>query len=307
MKNSPQPTRASVYLYGMVVYSTIHRLAGNYPEADGYAEIEETHRVPGGETGNSAIVLARWGHRVKVAGPCLGRETRAGVQEFFAGRGIDCSGLPVDESFDGVRDLVLVGGATRTVFGRFGQYFSGPKRWAKPASEDIAAADIVGLDPYFGAESEEVARLCGELGRPYVTIDCPPDGLLHRGATATVISGEYIRNQFPKADREELLQSYASESAGLVIFTSGAKEILYARGRGGIRRLQPSRIVPKSTLGAGDTFRGGVIHGVASGFNDEGIVRFAAATATSVCKRFPMAYDPPGVDEIAALAATLTE
>ena len=126
MKNSPQPTRASVYLYGMVVYSTIHRLAGNYPEADGYAEIEETHRVPGGETGNSAIVLARWGHRVKVAGPCLGRETRAGVQEFFAGRGIDCSGLPVDESFDGVRDLVLVGGATRTVFGRFGQYSAAP-------------------------------------------------------------------------------------------------------------------------------------------------------------------------------------
>ena len=113
MKNSPQPTRASVYLYGMVVYSTIHRLAGNYPEADGYAEIEETHRVPGGETGNSAIVLARWGHRVKVAGPCLGRETRAGVQEFFAGRGSDCSGLPVDEAFDGVRALVLVGGATR--------------------------------------------------------------------------------------------------------------------------------------------------------------------------------------------------
>ena len=65
--------------------------------------------------------------------------------------------------------------------------------------------------------------------------------------------------------------------------------------------------MPKSTLGAGDTFRGGVIHGVASGFNDEGIVRFAAATATSVCKRFPMAYDPPGVGEIAALTATLTE
>ena len=307
MVSSPQPTRANIYLYGMVVLSTIHRLAGNYPDADAYAEIEETHVVPGGETGNSAIVLARWGHRVKVAGPSLGRETRAGVTDFFSKRGIDCSGLPDDDGFDGVRDLVFVGGPTRTVFGRFGQYFGGPKRWAKPSREDIASADIVGLDPYFGAESEEVARCCGELGRPYVTIDCAPDSLLHGGATATVVSGEYIRNQFPKADRAELLQAYAAESAGLVIFTSGAKEILYARGRGEIHRLQPSRIVPKSTLGAGDTFRGGVIHGVASGFNDEGIVRFAAATATSVCKRFPMAYDPPGVDEIAALAATLTE
>jgi sugar/nucleoside kinase (ribokinase family) len=59
-------------------------------------------------------------------------------------------------------------------------------------------------------------------------------------------------------------------------------------------------------LGAGDTFRGGVIHGVACELDDDGIVRFAAATATSVCRRFPMAYDPPDLDEITALAATLT-
>ena len=72
-------TKADVYLYGMIVYSTLHRLAGEYPDADGYGEIEDTQIVPGGETGNSAIVLAKWGHRVKVAGPFLGRKTREGV------------------------------------------------------------------------------------------------------------------------------------------------------------------------------------------------------------------------------------
>jgi len=301
---SPSNVRRShVYLYGMIVLSTIHRLAGDYPEADGYGEIEETHVVPGGETGNSALVLARWGHQVKVAGPFLGQQTRAGVVDFLEARGIDCASLHYDDAFEGVRDLVLVGGATRTVFGRFGHYFRGAKRWAQPNPADIAAADIVGLDPYFGDESVAVARLCGQLSRPYVTIDCAPDSLLHQGATATVISGEYLRNQFPGVEREALLQTYVAQSAGLVIFTSGAREILYARGQGGIRRLQPCRIEPKSTLGAGDTFRGGVIHGVASGLNDEGIVRFAAATATSVCQRFPMAYDPPGLEEIATFAA----
>lgn len=123
---------APIYLYGMIVYSTIHRLGGDYPEADGYAEIAETHRVPGGETGNAALVLAHWGHRVKVGGPFLGRETRDGVAPFLGRRGIDCSGLHYDEGFEGVRDLVLVGGSTRTVFGAFGRYFRGPKRWSPP-------------------------------------------------------------------------------------------------------------------------------------------------------------------------------
>ena len=85
----------------------------------------------------------------------------------------------------------------RTVFGRFGQYFSGPKRWSKPDRSDIAASDIVGLDPYFGEETLEVARLCLELGRPYVTIDCDPDSPLHKGAAATIVSNEYLRTHSP--------------------------------------------------------------------------------------------------------------
>jgi sugar/nucleoside kinase (ribokinase family) len=290
-----------VYLYGMIVYTTVHRLKGDFPEADGYGEIEESHVVTGGETGNSALVLARWGHRVKVAGPFLGRQTRDGVMGFLEQRGIDCSSLRFDESYDGVRDLVVVGGKARAVFGWFGRYFQGRKRWARPERADIEGADIVGLDPFFREESEEVAQICGELGRPYVTIDCPPDGTLHRGAAATVVSGEYLRNHFPAEAREVLLRRYAGEGKGLVIFTSGAGEILFARGQGEIRSLKPYPVAPKSTLGAGDTFRGGVIHALASGMEDERVVRFAAATAACVCRRFPMAFDTPGIEEIVAM------
>jgi sugar/nucleoside kinase (ribokinase family) len=292
-----------IYLYGMIVYSTIHRLAGAYPDADGYGEIEETHVVPGGETGNSALILASLGYRVKVGGPFLGTQTRTGVLEFLRRHRIDCSGLHYDASFDGVRDLVLVGGKTRTVFGRFAAYFRGPKRWSAPDETAIAAAKIIGLDPFFGDESERVAVCCAEIGRSYVTIDCPPDSRLHRGAAATVVSNEYLRSHFPGADARELLRRYTGESRGLVIFTYGSREILFARENGGIGSVQPNQVTVKSTLGAGDCFRAGVIHGVLKGMDDRSIVQFAAATAAAVCRRFPMALDPPGLEEIAALAA----
>jgi sugar/nucleoside kinase (ribokinase family) len=63
-----------------------------------------------------------------------------------------------------------------------------------------------------------------------------------------------------------------------------------------IKRFTPFKVEVKSTLGTGDTFRAGIVYGVLNGFSDEGIVRFAAAA--SVCKRFPMALNPPGPDEI---------
>ena len=299
-KSGPGP---DIYLYGMIVYSTIHRLAADYPEADGYGEIEESHVVPGGETGNSALVLARLGHRVKVGGPYLGTQTRIGVTSFLRQHGIDCSGLHYDASFEGVRDLVLVGGKTRTVFGRFGSYFREPRRWSAPDEAAIAAARIVGLDPFFGAESERVAECCAAISRPYVTIDCPPDSLMHRAAAATVVSAEYLRSHFPRSDVRKLLRRYARASNGLVVFTFGAREILFARGTGAIGRVKPYLVPVKSTLGAGDCFRAGIIHGVLQGMNDAGVVRFAAATAASVCRRFPFALDPPGLDEISALAA----
>jgi sugar/nucleoside kinase (ribokinase family) len=286
----------------MTVLSTVHRLAGNYPAADTYGEIEETHVFPGGETGNSALVLAHWGHDVTIAGPFLGTETRQGIVEFLTRRGIDCSSLHYDPTYDGVRDLVLVAGKTRTVFGRFGGYFRGPKRWAAPQRADVNRADMVGIDPFFQEESDEAGRLCEELGKPYVTIDCAPDSSLHRAAAATVLSNEYLQREFPGVAAREMLRRYTNAGSGLVVFTSGERPILFARGAGPVQQLTPFSIVPMSTLGAGDTFRGGVIHGLLSGWSDDAVVRFASATAACVCLRFPMAFDPPGLAEIEALS-----
>ncbi|NLG19483.1 MAG: carbohydrate kinase family protein [Fibrobacter sp.] len=293
-----------VYLYGMTVLSTIHSLNGKYPEADSYGEIEDTVLVPGGETGNSAIILANFGLKVKVDGPYLGNRTLKAISEFFQRLKIDCSNLFFDPSFDGVQDLVIIDRSSRTVFGRFGHYFRDKKRWNQPDPEAINQSRIVGIDPFFHEESLKAAELAVASGKKYVSIDSPPDSYITRNAAAMVISGEFIRNNYPTQDLESLLDSYTSLSDGLIIFTSGSKEILYGRGNGSAGSVKPFSVDVKSTLGAGDTFRAGVLYGVLNNWDDRKTVRFAAATSACVCKRFPMALDPPGLDEITALCQT---
>lgn len=291
-----------VYLYGMTVYSTVHLLEGSYPEPDTYGEIKETYQIPGGETGNSAIILSQTGLKVKIGGPFLGLKSREGIVEFCRKYDIDCSGMVYDPTFDGVLDLVLVDKSTRTVFGKFGGYFKEGKRWSDFDKDAVLSSKIVSIDPFFGETSKKLAAFCYENGKPYVTIDCEPGGQLQRHAAATVISNEYIRNEFPGVEMSELFRKYMEAGEGLVIFTFGSKDILYGRNGGEMQKLAPFKVDVIGTLGAGDTFRGGIVYGVLMGLSDADTVKFAASTAACVCRRFPMALNPPDLKEIKELA-----
>jgi sugar/nucleoside kinase (ribokinase family) len=288
-----------IYIYGMTVMSNIYLLAGPYPKADTYQEIHAGHHVPGGETGNSAIVLANLGHKVKIDGPYLGRDSKVGIESFCQRYAIDCSNMTYDEDFIGVKDVVLIGPDTRTVFGWFGQYFSDPiRRWTEPDYKAINHARVVGIDPYFPDSSDETARYCTETKKPYVAIDSTYDSVIHKGSSVMIISNEYINNTYPGMDHKELMQAYTDRSDGLVIFTFGSKDILYSRKSMPINTFHTYKVDVVSTLGAGDTFRAGALHGLFENYDDLGIVRFAAATAACVISRFPMALIPPTLEEI---------
>jgi sugar/nucleoside kinase (ribokinase family) len=291
-----------VYLYGMTVYSAVHVLEGGYPEPDSYGEISRSYAIPGGETGNSAIILSQAGLKVKIDGPYLGTKTKEGIEKYCRRFGIDCSGMVYDPSFEGVQDMVLVDKSTRTVFGSFGSYFREGRRWSDFDRASAAASKIVSIDPFFGDVSKGLAEFCHQNGKPYVTIDCEPGGVLHRHAAAVVISGEYIRNNYKGIDIKDLFKKYSESGSGLVIFTFGSKDILYGRKGEDIKSFSPFRVEVAGTLGAGDTFRGGVVYGLLKGMSADDTVGFAAATAACVCRRFPMALDPPGLDEIMELA-----
>ncbi|MBN1404711.1 MAG: hypothetical protein JW942_09640 [Opitutales bacterium] len=289
---------ASVYLYGMVVQSTIHRLVGEFPELDTYGEFDKSHYLPGGEAGNSAVVLRNFGHKVRLDGPFLGRRTKEPVLGFYTPLGIDCTGMEYREDFEGVEDLVIVSGSKRTVFGSYQHLYAGPPFWTPPSEDAIARADIVGLDPFFCKESEEVARLCVKHSVPYVTIDCAPESFMAQNAAALVISNEYLKREYPGRDATELFLYYAQMARGLVIFTCGTRRILFGRNNDSPICAEPFRVQVVSTLGAGDCFRAGVMQGLLQGLDDGGIVRYAAATAAVACTGFPIGLFPPSQSSI---------
>jgi sugar/nucleoside kinase (ribokinase family) len=187
------------------------------------------------------------------------------------------------------------------VLGSFGQYFrERPARWGAPNRAAIESARVVAIDPFFGESSEDAAELATRAGKPFVTIDCAFDHSLRARATATVVSKEYRAEHYPSVSDDELLARYVNGGNGLVIFTSGKDAILYARPGRGVHAILPYVVPAISTLGAGDTFRAGVVYGVLRGWPDGKCVRFAAGLAALLCTRFPIADNVPTLVEVEA-------
>jgi len=85
---------------------------------------------------------------------------------------------------------------------------------------------------------------------------------------------------------------------GLVIFTFGSSKIIYGRKSEPVKYFTPYSVNAVSTLGAGDTFKAGVIYALHRHMEDDEIVRFAAAAAGVACENYPIAYYPPTLEKI---------
>lgn len=297
--------KTDIYLYGMVLATTSYLLRWEYPVADSYGEISTKYRLPGGETGTSATVLSSMGTQVKMDGNHMGYNVYPLIKDFYSDKSVDISPLYFDESYDGLEDYVIIDKNTRTCFGSFCGYFEAPiKRWNTPQKQDIMSAEVAGIDPFFGEQSDIAAKLCMECGKPYVTIDCKHDSFLHKNSAINAVSGEYCRNNYADMDREDVLKMYIENSDGLTIITNGSKEFIYGRKSTGIKRCMPFKIDTVSTLGAGDTFKAGCTYALLKGMSDDEAVVFASACAAVACSRFPLPLNPPKLDEVLAMIAT---
>ncbi len=258
-----------VYAYGMISSSTLHILKQPFPAPDGYAELDRTYRMTGGEACNSAIVLSQLGVKVLLDGVWLG-DTGEGrwLLETLNSFGIHTSPLRNEPGHDGVREIVISDEHSRTIFGNYIQLLSTSRKWNIPRKEHLATARIACIDPFFSKESQLAGQYAVELGIPYVTIDCPPDGALAQNAAALVISGEF------------------------------REEVLFSRKGQDIQHFPTYQVEAIDTAGAGDAFRSGVIYGMLHGWSDLDTVRYASALAAIICTRFPGVLNCPTHEEV---------
>lgn len=295
--------QVDVYLYGMILATNSFLLKNDFPVVDTYGEISVKYKLPGGETGTSATILDSLGCSIKVDGNYMGNQVFPLIKEFYANKRVDLTSLTYEEDYNGLEDFVIIDKNTRTVFGMFEAFFEDSvKRWNMPKREDIEAAKVVGLDPFFGEASKKAAIICHELGKKYVTIDCHYESLLHNYADVTVISNEYLgSSEVKNDDKEELFKEYVNHTEGLVIFTKGAKEVSYGRKGQEIKKFTPYQVDTVSTLGAGDTFKAGCVYGLYRGMGDDELVQFASACAGLACTKFPLPLNPPTLEEVETL------
>ena len=295
---------AEVYLHGQILGTHSFLLRGEFPQPDSYSEINERYFLPGGETGTAATVLASLGVQVKMDGTHIGLEPAALIRSFYADKSVDLSSLHFDSEWEGLVDHVLIAGPYRTPMGRFQHLYEiGIKRWNAPREQDIIDCKAVGIDPYFGDETQMVAELCVKHGKPYVTIDCRHDTYLHQHAAINVLSHECTGGDYKGYTLDEVYALLTASTEGLVIITAGANGMYYGRKGQSMKYMPAFMVDVRSTLGAGDTYKAGCIYALLHGMNDEETVRFAAACSAVAITRFPLPLNPPTLEEVQALLA----
>ena len=289
----------NAYLYGQILGTHSFYLKGGFLKPDEYSELSAKYFLPGGETGTAATVLSSLGIEVKIDGTHIGTEVGPMLKEFYRHKSVDLSSVYFDSDYTGLMDYVVIADLVRSPMGTFQSlYESGVKRWNVPKEEDVKACAVAAIDPFFQEETQLAAELCVQYGKPYVTIDCPHTEYLHKHAAINVVSKECLGEHYANQNREDVFEMLKETTDGLVIITTGEKDMLYGRKGEEMHRMKPFSIDVKSTLGAGDTFKAGCVYGLLKGMSDESIVRFASACSAVAISRFPLPLFPPKLEEV---------
>ncbi len=293
-----------VYMHGQVLGTHSFLLKGDFLQPDEYSELSAKYFLPGGETGTAATVLASLGVSVKLDGTHIGTEVAPLLREFYKDKPVDLSSLYFDPDYEGLMDYVVIAGLVRSPMGVFQSlYEPGVKRrWSMPKESDVMGCKVAAIDPFFIEATQATAELCVKNNKPYVTIDCRHDSYLHQHCAINVVSKECTSSEVYKGKSlEEIFEMLVETTDGLVIITSGEKDMLYGRKGQPMKRMKPFSVEVKSTLGAGDTFKAGCVYGLLKGMKDDELVRFASACSAMAISRFPLPLNPPTMEEVKAL------
>lgn len=275
---------ARILCVGIATLDLIFRV-DHYPREDEEMRANSLRITRGGNAANTAVVLAALGHKASFAGVLAEGGESALIVDDLARQGVDwsCSirrpGRPPTSS------ILLAPSGSRTIV----HYRDLPEFSAR----DFAAIDLAGFDwvhfegrnvpelpPMMARVREAGVRLSLEVEKPRPGVEMLldfPDVLL---------TGRALARAWDHLDPETFLTALRSRAPRPLIFLGW--------GEAGAWALEGSRIhhtpafpppVVVDTVGAGDTFNAGVIHGLLTGADVATTLREAARLAGRKCGR----------------------
>lgn len=172
--------------------------------------------------------------------------------------------------------------------------------------ETLAASRLIHVDDVDQPAAILAARFGREHGIP-VTSDLDRMTELTPALVAAVtipIFAEHLTLQLTgESDQERALRKLRRSHDGVLVVTLGAHGAMALEGDRLI--VVPGfRVDAVDTTGSGDVFRGGLIHGVLSGWPVERVLEFANAAAAVSCTRLGAMNGVPTLEEAQALLAT---
>ncbi len=289
MFTSPVVTCAGVITIDVIALVT------EFPQQEGRMEAENVLITGGGPASNAAVVLARQGIPVAMAGRVGADEAGQQAIELLAAHGIDTSGIEVDPSISTQTSCIIVdqSAGTRSIVTTKA---NPPKGLNRRARELIAASEWVHTD-HLGYKA--VTEICSTLEHPpLVSLDSgnAPIGNLDLSRIHLFVpTAESLVQLTGQMDVETAASAALERGAHAVVATDGSRGSAAwwdstGAGYGAVAAPGSCKVAGYSnmdvvsTLGAGDVFHGGLIAALVRGEEWTQALTSANVTAALSCE-----------------------
>ena len=272
-----------IVVFGTVCLDRLHQVA-RLPHRGGYVEIDSTTLAVGGEAANTAYALNLWGAPVTLVSNSLGQGPDAeALKPLLRDLPLPELRAPQRPHPLAVCDIYVTPDGARTMFGRG---FRDLEHLADLSLlPDLAGAWLT-LDGNLGSASHAAAARAHAAGSSVYWMDVMPE------ENPQIRPGDVWQISTDRAGRpgdiqvnlawiSEFLERYPCRA----ILSDGANGLVAGGGGYPPRHYPPfpaQRVV--DSTGAGDSFRAGMLFGLAQGWAWPDCLRFAAAVGGLNCR-----------------------
>ncbi len=274
----------TILSYGEIdldIYLALDRLPGFNTAADAKDEFDNV----GGAAANSALWLANWGVKTRLAGHDLGDDAAGRVVLDVLSRQpqLDTRFIAVHPGYRTPRCQCLV---TPDGERSFIMHWLDELHMTAPSAEMLAGVTWLNLDMSGPLPLRlQAAEMAAEREIPVLVNDIySADHPLLPLVDVLVISASIIRSKFPETSPLDLARDLLAAAGCAVIVTDSGASITILTGDGDIETITPPTLRATDTTGAGDIFKSGLLYGLVQGLPLAESARWGAAAGSLMCQ-----------------------